>query len=153
MENTQEKFALLNKEIYRLCSKKTLIHRQCIKLGKMECELLTLLDSIDKPLSMNELSRALKVSHSRITRIIDNLVKKKFVKRFPSKIDRRSWLAEITSEGINANKKALEEFIEIQKKLIEKLPQEKLDEIYTNVGLYLSNFNKVLREMEREYEF
>ena len=153
MEDVQQKFAMLNKEIYRLCSKKALIHRQCIKLGRMECELLNFLDSIDVPVSMNELSRALKVSHSRITRIIDNLVKKKLVKRFPSKQDRRSWLAEITSEGEAANQKALEEFIEIQKKLIEKLPKEKMDEIYDNVGIYLSKFNEVLREMERGYEF
>jgi len=153
MENAQKKFAMLNKEIYRLCSKKTLIHRQCIKLGRMECELLNFLDSIDVPVSMNELSRALKVSHSRITRIIDNLVKKKLVKRFPSKLDRRSWLAEITPEGVKANEDVLNEFIEIQKKLIEELPKEKLDEIFDNVAVYLSKFNKVLRDMERAYEF
>ena len=153
MENAQKKFAMLNKEIYRLCSKKTLIHRQCIKLGRMECELLNFLDSIDVPVSMNELSRALKVSHSRITRIIDNLVKKKLVKRFPSKLDRRSWLAEITPDGVKANQEVLNEFIEIQKKLIEELPEDKLDEIFDNVATYLSKFNKVLRDMERAYEF
>jgi len=119
----------------------------------MDCELLNFFIQLNVPVSMNELSRALKVSHSRITRIIDNLVKKKLVKRFPSKLDRRSWLAEITPDGVKANKDVLNEFIEIQKKLIEELPKEKLDEIFDNVAVYLSKFNKVLRDMERAYEF
>ena len=119
MENAQEKFAALNKEIYKLCSKNSLIHKKCIKLGRMECELLNFLSSIDVPVSMNEMARVLKVSHSRVTRIIDNLVKKKLVKRFPSKKDRRSWLCEITPLGLEANQDALNEFIEIQNRLIE----------------------------------
>ncbi len=153
MENAQEKFAALNKEIYKLCSKNSLIHKKCIKLGRMECELLNFLSSIDVPVSMNEMARVLKVSHSRVTRIIDNLVKKKLVKRFPSKKDRRSWLCEITPLGLEANQDALNEFIEIQNRLIEKLPEEKLQQIFDDVEIYLKNFNKVLREMEAEYEF
>ena len=153
MKNAQEKFATLNKEIYRLCSKNSLIHRKCIKLGRMECELLNFLSAVDVPVSMNEMARVLKVSHSRVTRIIDNLVKKKLVKRFPSKKDRRSWLCEITPEGLKANQDALEEFIAIQKRLIEKLPDDQLQQIFDNVELYLKSFNKVLREMEAEYEF
>jgi len=65
----------------------------------MECMLLNYLNKIDAPANMNELAKVLNVSHSRVTRIMDNLVNKKLVNRQPSDDDRRCWFAIITDKG------------------------------------------------------
>jgi DNA-binding MarR family transcriptional regulator len=149
MEKTVDKYAALSKEVYNLCSKKEMIRRKCLNLGRMECDLLHHLNNIDKPICMNDLSVELKVSHSRITRIIDTLVRKKLVKRFPSKKDRRSWLAEITERGKKANQQTIVDFMIIQEELINRLPADRIEEIYQNIKLYLAAYQKALTEKEK----
>jgi len=148
MEKYVDKFAALSKEVYNLCSKKEMIRRKCLNLGRMECDLLNYLNNVEKPICMNDLSVELKVSHSRITRIIDTLVKKKLVKRFPSKKDRRSWLAEITEKGKKANQQTILDFMNIQEDLINRLPQDKVDEIHQHITLYLAAYHRALSEKE-----
>lgn len=143
-----DKYAALSKEVYNLCSKKEMIRRKCLNLGRMECDLLNYLNQVEKPICMNDLSVELKVSHSRITRIIDTLVKKKLVKRFPSKKDRRSWLAEITEKGRKANQQTILDFMNIQEDLINRLPSDKVEEIYHHIKLYLAAYQKALAEKE-----
>ncbi len=146
MEKTTEKYVNLSNSLYELCLRKEMIQRQCLKIGRMECLLLNYLEKINKAVCMNDLSKEMKVSHSRITRIIDTLVKKKLVKRFPSKRDRRSWLAEISEKGKELSRKTLENFVEIQKSLITKLPEGKVNEICDNIQEYLKAYNLVLDE-------
>jgi DNA-binding MarR family transcriptional regulator len=146
MKDRTQKFMSLSRILFSLCLKKEMIQRQCSNLGRTECELLNFLDNQEEPVCMNDLAVEMKVSHSRITRIIDTLVKKNLVKRFPSKRDRRSWLARITENGKNASKRTLEDFIEVQERLIAKLPADKIEEIYENVDHYLSVFLEVLKE-------
>lgn len=146
MEKIVDKYAELSKSVYSLCSKKEMIRRKCLNLGRMECDLLNFLGNVEKPVCMNDLSVELKVSHSRITRIIDTLVKKKLVKRFPSKKDRRSWLAEITDKGIKANQQTILDFMNIQEDLINRLPKDQVDEIYKYINLYLTAYHEALVE-------
>ncbi len=138
----------LSKDLYKLCSKKEMIRRKCLNLGKMECDLLNFLNTLDEPVCMNDLSVEMKVSHSRITRIIDALVRKKLVKRYPSKRDRRSWLAVITDKGKKTNKETILDFMNIQKDLISRLPEGKEEEIFENIKLYLEAYHAVLEEKE-----
>ncbi len=148
MEKKTENYVNLSNDLYKLCSRKEMIQRQCSKIGRMECNLLHYLDKINKAVCMNDLSKEMKVSHSRITRIIDTLVKKKLVKRFPSKRDRRSWLAEISTRGKELSHKTFKDFVEIQEALIKKLPETKVVEIYDNIREYLKYYNLVLDEKE-----
>ncbi len=148
MKTLIDKYAELSKELYQLCSKKEMIRRKCLHLGRMECDLLNYLDTVDTAVCMNDLSVEMKVSHSRITRIIDTLVRKKLVKRFPSKKDRRSWLAQITDKGKKTNKQTILDFMNIQKDLINKLPAEKVEDIYKNIQLYMQAYNAALSEKE-----
>ncbi|MCK4312511.1 MAG: MarR family transcriptional regulator [Candidatus Cloacimonetes bacterium] len=150
MKKLVDRYAQLSKELYLLCSKKEMIRRKCLHLGRMECDLLNFLYSINKPVCMNDLSVEMKVSHSRITRIIDTLVKKKLVKRFPSKIDRRSWFAEITEKGKKTNREAVLDFMNIQEDLINRLPKDKVENIYTHITLYLKAYQAALKEKEAQ---
>jgi DNA-binding MarR family transcriptional regulator len=146
MKELVEKYAELSKSLYCVCSRKELIRRKCLHLGRMECDLLHYLNTIDKPVCMNDLSVQMKVSHSRITRIIDTLVKKKFVRRFPSKRDRRSWLARITDAGREADYKTLKDFHDIQQNLINRFPKGKAADIAKCAEMYLKNYKDVLDE-------
>ncbi|MBN1327405.1 MAG: MarR family transcriptional regulator [Candidatus Cloacimonetes bacterium] len=148
MKSNVDKFAQLSRALYGLCSKKEMIRRKCLNLGRMECDLLNYLNNIDSPVCMNDLSVELKVSHSRITRIIDTLVKKKLVRRFPSKRDRRSWLAEITDKGKKANQQTILDFMNIQEDLINRLPADKVNEIYECILIYLQAYHNALEEKE-----
>ncbi|MCF7794254.1 MAG: MarR family transcriptional regulator [Candidatus Cloacimonetes bacterium] len=150
MKTLIDKYADVSKELYKLCSKKEMIRRKCLNLGRMECDLLNYLNTVDEPVCMNDLSVEMKVSHSRITRIIDTLVRKKLVRRFPSKRDRRSWLAEITEKGKKTNKQTILDFMNIQKDLINKLPEDKVEEIYEYIQMYMQAYHAALQEKESE---
>ncbi len=150
MDKLVNKYSELSKQIYKLCSKKEMIRRKCLNLGRMECDLLNYLTTVKKPVCMNDLSVEMKVSHSRITRIIDTLVKKKLVKRFPSKRDRRSWLAEVTEKGRKTNKQTLLDFMNLQEDLISKLKKDNPETIYKCVKLYTDSYLEALAEKEAE---
>jgi DNA-binding MarR family transcriptional regulator len=149
MENYVEKFAELSNKLYLICSRKEMIRRRCLNLGRMECDLLHYLNAIGKPVCMNDLAVAMKVSHSRITRIIDTLVRKKLVHRFPSRRDRRSWLAQVTKEGKKASDQTTVDFLNLQKDLIEKLPQEEIGDILHHINVFLNAYNEALMEKEK----
>lgn len=138
----------ISSELYNLCSKKELTRRKCLNLGKMECDLLFFLAGIGKPQCMNDLAVNLGVSHSRITRIVDNLVYKKYVRRFPSEKDRRSWLTELTKEGAAANQRSIDEFLGIQMSILDELPEEKIATIIESVNIYIDSYKKALRKKE-----
>ncbi len=140
------KFANISNDLYDLCSKKETTRRKCLNLGKMECNLLFKLASVDEPQCMADLAKCLGVSHSRITRIVDNLVYYEYVHRFPSPKDRRSWLAELTPEGARANEESVNEFLNIQLKLLNKFPEEKLDDIIECVNIYFETYREALEE-------
>lgn len=148
MKNLVDKYSDLSKELYLLCSKKEMIRRKCVNLGRMECDLLNYLNSVNKPICMNDLSVEMKVSHSRITRIVDTLEKKKLVKRFSSKIDRRSWLTEITKKGKEISKKTILDFMNLQEDLLSRLPKDRIETIYQNINLYLTAYRAALKKKE-----
>lgn len=141
-----EKQKELSNLLYAISSKKELLRQKHQGLGKVEGKLLNYLSTVEKPICMNDLSVELKVSHSRITRVTDVLVKKKLVHRFPSKRDRRSWLAEITEKGRTANQEALGDFMNIQEDLISKLPQDKAEVILEHVSIYLDAYLEALEK-------
>ncbi|RLC46058.1 MAG: MarR family transcriptional regulator [Candidatus Cloacimonadota bacterium] len=148
MKTLVDRYADISKELYKLCSKKELIRRKCLNLGRMECDLLNFISTCDEPICMNDLSEEMKVSHSRITRIIDTLVRKKLVRRFPSKRDRRSWLAEITEKGKKANKQTMSDFMNLQQDLIKRLPDDKAEDIYDCILTYVSAYQAALSAKE-----
>jgi DNA-binding MarR family transcriptional regulator len=148
MKDAVLKYEKLSGMLYKLCSKKERIRRQCLSLGRMECDLLNYLNQINKPTCMNVLAEELKVSHSRITRIVDTLVKKELVKRYPSEKDRRSWLGEVTTKGKVTNENTITDFLNLQEDLINRLPKDKIEEIYENIKLYVDAYHNALEKKE-----
>ncbi|MFO7660398.1 MAG: MarR family transcriptional regulator [Candidatus Cloacimonadaceae bacterium] len=120
--------------------------KACMQAGKMECQLLHYLYGASGPVNMNELARVLNVSHSRITRIMDNLVDKSLVTRRPSEEDRRCWFALITERGKKMAEASKQTVIDQQEKIIKFVPKDKVDAVIKGFEQYVKAYEKVLDE-------
>lgn len=120
--------------------------KACMQAGKMECQLLHYLYGCSGPVNMNELAKVLNVSHSRITRIMDNLVDRALVSRRPSEEDRRCWYAEITPRGRKMAAASQQTVIDQQEKIIKFLTADKVEPVIKDFELYVKAYEKVLEE-------
>ena len=73
------------------------------------------------------------VSESRITRLVERMVKKCLVTKHRSTRDRRSWEVGISRQGIDANVNVSAVSSEVQAELMARLPEAEHDMIYRNV--------------------
>ncbi|ELC8442648.1 MarR family transcriptional regulator [Clostridium perfringens] len=104
-------------------------------------------------ISQKELSIRMVKDQTNITRLLDQLEKKKLVRRGPNKEDRRSFLAYLTEEGKEMNKKIIlaeSEIMEIVFKGVSEerkaLLKEVIEEMYENINAH----NKVYVNNEME---
>jgi len=119
--------------------------KACLQAGKMECQLLNHLYVVKEPINMNELAKVLNVSHSRITRIMDNLVSKNLVMRKPSEKDRRCWFALITEKGKKLAENSRQTVVDHQIKIMAELPEKDIETIYKSLKSYVEEYEKVLQ--------
>jgi len=146
MNNYPEKFHELITRLQVVLNDIDYAQKACLQAGRMECMLLNYLYNTGKPANMNELARALNVSHSRVTRIMDNLVSKKLVTRRPSEEDRRCWFAIITEKGKKLAENSQKTVLDQQESLLSKIPQNEIDNIYKAFKKYVEKYEEVLKE-------
>ncbi|PKN75702.1 MAG: MarR family transcriptional regulator [Candidatus Cloacimonetes bacterium HGW-Cloacimonetes-2] len=146
MANYPEKFHELITRLQVVLSDIDYSQKACLQAGKMECHLLNYLFQIKTPANMNELAKVLNVSHSRVTRIMDNLVSKKLVTRKPSEEDRRCWFAIITEKGKKLAENSQQTIVDHQKKIIKRIPEKNLDDIYKAFKTYVDKYEEILKE-------
>lgn len=150
-ETRSNDLADLNETLCRLFCYRDTVQRKCANLGEMECRLLNLLTTLEEPVRMNSLSELLQVSDSRITRLIDTLVKKGLVDRTQSQQDRRVWQARISVAGNEATQHLSIQTGEIQRRLLARLPEGEIDNIFQSVQMYAELYRQVLQELENEF--
>jgi DNA-binding MarR family transcriptional regulator len=96
------------------------------------------------PTTMSEIGKSLSISKSNLTPIVDNLVKKGFVKRKQGKSDRRHVKIELTEKGIknirNAKGLFMEEFYKVIGKL-EKKDRDKLSRAVNDMKEVIAKIN------------
>ncbi|MCB5259889.1 MAG: MarR family transcriptional regulator [Candidatus Cloacimonetes bacterium] len=146
MKNYPEEFHDLITRLQVVLSEIDYAQKACLQAGRMECMLLNHLFSTKTPANMNELAKVLNVSHSRVTRIMDNLVNKKLVTRKPSEDDRRCWFAIITDKGMKLAENSQKTVLDQQKSLIEKLQPKEVADIYNSFKKYVEKYEEVLKE-------
>jgi len=146
MANYPEKFHELITRLQVVLSDIDYSQKACLQAGKMECHLLNYLFQIKTPANMNELAKVLNVSHSRVTRIMDNLVSKKLVTRKPSEEDRRCWFAIITEKGKKLAENSQQTIVDHQMKIIKRIPEKNLDDIYKAFKTYVDKYEEILKE-------
>ncbi len=141
-----QKFHDLITRLQKVITEIDFSQKACMQAGKMECQLLHYLYGCSGPVNMNELAKVLNVSHSRITRIMDNLVDRLLVSRRPSEEDRRCWFAEITPRGRKMAAASQQTVIDQQEKIIKFLTPANIDTIIKSFEQYVKAYEKVLEE-------
>lgn len=76
--------------------------RQTYGITLPQFDVLAKLEYACKPLTMTGLSRMLMVSNGNVTGVTDRLVRNGYVRRIPSRTDRRVQLIELTEAGMQA---------------------------------------------------
>jgi len=146
MADYANKFHDLITRLQMVLSEIDYAQKACLQAGRMECMLLNYLYKTNGPANMNELAKVLNVSHSRVTRIMDNLVNKQLVIRRPSEEDRRCWYAQITDKGKKLAANSLQTVLDQQEKILEKLPEKDVDTVYKALKQYVDKYEEVLKE-------
>jgi len=150
MKVTPENFHNLITRLQVVLSEIDYAQKACLQAGKMECHLLNHLFLVKAPVNMNELAKVLSVSHSRITRIMDNLVSKKLVIRKPSEKDRRCWFAIITDKGKKLAENSQQTVVDQQKKILGKIADKDVEDVYKGLKLYVEKYEEVLKATTME---
>lgn len=104
-------------------------------------------------ISQKELSIRMAKDQTNVTRLLDQLEKKRLVRREPNTEDRRSFLAYLTENGKEISEKIMQLELEIMEIALKDVSEEKialwkevLDEIAENINAY----NKVGSNNEME---
>lgn len=93
-------------------------------------------------LTMNELSEKMNLNSSTMTRILDNLVRDKYISRDRDKPDRRIVLVSLTDSGKEAAKNLDITVKEYYKKIIANIPEGQVDDILKSVNTLQKAFEK-----------
>ncbi len=127
-------------------------YKKCPDLTKIDCFLLQFLYNTKGKVIMNDLAGIMQVSHSRVTRLMDNLCSLNLAKREHSEEDRRQWYAVLTLEGEYRAKMISDAVINHQKKVLNLIPKEKLDEMLEFLILYTKAFENITQKIVKEGE-
>lgn len=95
----------------------------CFGISVSQCYVLEALHT-HGPLTMNELAQKMYLRISTITRVVEQLVKKHYVKREESLTDRRVRLINLTKAGQAIYQKAWENIFESEKVILKSIPSE-----------------------------
>ncbi|MCD4713327.1 MAG: MarR family transcriptional regulator [Clostridiales bacterium] len=94
---------------------------------------ILLLLSHNKQLTMSEISREIHVINSNLTPLVDKLIKLGYLKRQPSKKDRRVVHISLTASGKRQVEKHKVYVVELLKERLEQLSDEKVEQLMTHV--------------------
>jgi len=95
----------------------------CFGISVSQCYVLEALHT-HGPLAMNELAKKMYLKISTMTRVVEQLVKKGYVRREEGLRDRRVRLINLTKEGKAIYKKARENIFESEKVILKSIPAE-----------------------------
>jgi len=95
----------------------------CFGISVSQCYVLETLHT-HGPLTMNELAKKMYLKISTMTRVVEQLVKKKYVRREEGLSDRRVRFINLTKQGRAIYKKAWENIFESEKVILKNIPSE-----------------------------
>ena len=138
----EKKFADLIGQMVRKINILNKDQKVCFGLTIPQCYTVETLGSRGK-LPMNELSQAMGVTISTMTRTVDILVRMDLVKRFADPDDRRKVYIELTVEGLNMEQKLRECSFFYSNEILKHIPPEKAGMVLDSLGLLLEGIDKV----------
>ena len=93
-------------------------------------------------LTMNELSEKMNLNSSTMTRVLDNMVRDKYISRDKSEFDRRIVIVSLTDTGKEAAKNLDITVKEYYKKIIANIPKGQVEEVLKSVNILQNAFEK-----------
>ena len=93
-------------------------------------------------LTMNELSDKMNLNTSTMTRVLDNLVRDKYISRDREETDRRIVVVSLTETGTEMAIKLRDSVNEYYKKIIENIPEGQIDNVLNSVNILQKAFEK-----------
>jgi DNA-binding MarR family transcriptional regulator len=93
-------------------------------------------------LTMNELSDKMNLNTSTMTRILDNLVRDKYISRDRDETDRRIVVVSLTENGTEIALKLSNSVNNYYKKIIENIPTGQVDDVLNSVNILQKAFEK-----------
>lgn len=93
-------------------------------------------------LTMNELSDKMNLNSSTMTRILDNLVRDKYISRDKEQFDRRVVVVSLTDTGREVAKKLDATVKAYYKKVIANIPEGQVEEVLKSVNILQKAFER-----------
>lgn len=92
--------------------------------------------------TMNEFSEKMNLNTSTMTRILDNLVRDKYIIRQRDESDRRLVVVSLTDRGRDMALKLNDSVNDYYKKIVANIPEGRLEDILESVNVLLNAFEK-----------
>lgn len=93
-------------------------------------------------ITMNELSEKMNLNSSTMTRILDNLVRDKYISREKDKSDKRIVIVNLTNSGRGIAKELDTTVKEYYKRIIANIPEGQVEEVLKSVNIIQNAFEK-----------
>ena len=133
------------RELIRILERKLgLLNKQdgcCSEVSLAQCHALVEIGR-SETISLKELSNILGLDISTMSRTVESLVKKKFVFRSPSKIDRRSIDIQLTDKGLNLFNDIENKMNNEFKNVLEQIPLEDQSTVFNGLNIIIEAFAK-----------
>ncbi|MDP8232796.1 MAG: MarR family transcriptional regulator [Candidatus Zophobacter franzmannii] len=150
MKYSIEDFLTLTNRMQKILYERDNLHKSTMNIGKMECNMLKHLFTQGKPVSMNQLAAALNVSHSRVTRIMDNLVLKGYALRKHSEEDRRRWYALVTDDGKSLATECSKKIFAQQRKVFDDIKEDERDDMYECLDAFVKTYERMVAKTKSD---
>ncbi|MBU0517661.1 MarR family winged helix-turn-helix transcriptional regulator [bacterium] len=97
-----------------------------------------------------ELAEKMLIAKSRVTRILDGLVKKDLVIRSESKADRRLCLVTLTAAGSRIATGLMESILKVHEEVLKGLPEAERDNVLNTISSLYDEMLIVKRKLQKE---
>ena len=101
---------------------------------------------LQESINNQDVADRMNLSPSRITRIIDGLVKKGYILREIDREDRRNMKISLTEKGVNLTNKINNAFVEIHKEILKEIDNSQHESLLTTMGNLQSAVEKWLQK-------
>jgi DNA-binding MarR family transcriptional regulator len=128
LKSASLQLAEITHELFSNCNEKETRYISQFGVSIVEAKTLRKLNDFDS-LTVNQLANELRLTSSRITRIIDSLVDKGLVLRESDKNDRRVYNLSLSKKGKVFTKRLIEGYEKIHEEILENIPEKNHEEM------------------------
>ena len=140
-----EMLANLTFNLLARCQEKEARLAEQNKLLEAELKCLRIMD-LEESINNQDVADRMNLSPSRITRIIDGLVKKGYILREIDREDRRNMKISLTEKGVNLTNKINNAFVEIHKEILKEIDNSQHESLLITMGNLQSAVEKWLQK-------